>query len=227
MKNIEHKEFAKRLTLACDGNANVPLPNFGRLGWFVTQLEAHNIASTAESVRKWFAGEALPRHKTMKALAQILKVDEAWLALGKASELDERQQKLRDATVDGAVNVVAGLIQMCGAAPAFPDTNDQRALDERIDIYAIIKGAQYAFHIAMAGRDGDGWRFTVPVEAEKTFIIGVVRTGELSVDLLELDTEALLQHGQRKGAFFDVHIDSRYCTDGKHWRQIRTFATRP
>lgn len=28
---IAHPEFAKRLQIACDGNPNVPLPNYGRL----------------------------------------------------------------------------------------------------------------------------------------------------------------------------------------------------
>jgi hypothetical protein len=226
-KEPAHKDFAKRLVQACDGNANVPLPNHGRLRWFVDQLdEQFGIKSTPETIRKWMAGEALPRHKSIHALAQTLKVDEAWLSIGKAPELDERQQKLRNAQADGAVNVVTGFIQMGGGHPAFPEEKDQRARDEHIDIYAIIKGAQYAFHIAVATQEESGWRFAIPIGAENTVIIGLIRTGPLSVDLLELDSEAFLGLAERKGGHFDLLVDSAYRTYAHTWRQIRTFSSR-
>lgn len=215
-KRVEHKAFAQRMHQACDGNSSVPLPNYGRLQWFVDQFEAKfGIETTPESVRKWFAGEALPRPKTMTRLAQILEVDEAWLSLGKAVELDQRQQRLRNAEADGVVNVVAGLIQMCGANPAFPEPDDRRAEREHIDVYAIIRGAQYAIHVVLAADTEDSVRFAVPVEAIDTFVVGVVRTSDLTCDFYEIDRETL-DRSKRKGGFIEVNgIDDLV--------QIRTF----
>jgi len=209
-----HKDFAKRFQTATDGNPHVPPPNFGRLKWFVTELEKHGVKSTPETVRKWFAGQGLPRHGTMKALAIILQVDEAWLSLGRAPEIDARQQKLRNAEADGVVNVVAGFVQMCGGNPAFPERGDKRAAREHIDIYAIIRGAQYAFHVALE-RDG---HFAVPHGAGDTFVIGVVRTGDLAVSMFEIDAEAL-SNGKRKGGFTEVAAS-------KDLRPITTFTER-
>ncbi|TGW07270.1 XRE family transcriptional regulator, partial [Mesorhizobium sp. M2D.F.Ca.ET.145.01.1.1] len=74
---------------ACDGNPDVPPLNHGRLGWFVDRLEQHKVQVAKETVRKWFAGETRPRHPAMKALAQILKIDEGWLSAGRAPDLSE------------------------------------------------------------------------------------------------------------------------------------------
>lgn len=224
-KKIEHPEFARRFQIACDGNPIVPLPNYGRLGWFKEQLAAKGTTVTIETVRKWFAGESRPRHKAMMDLAIVLGVDEAWLAVGKSPEMTEKQQKVRNASADGAVNVVAGLIQICGGYPAFPLENDTRAAQHKIDLYAVIKGAQYAFHVVTADIKDDGVHFAVPVETlEQAFVIGAVRTGELELTFYELDSENVEAHGRRKGEVFDVMTDPRDL--GSHWKQITTFSHR-
>lgn len=215
VKKVEHKAFANRFAQACDGNTSVPPPNFGRLQWFVDQMqERFGAESTPETIRKWLAGEAMPRPKSLHMLAEILGVDEAWLTLGRAPELDVRQQKLRNAEADGVVNVVAGFIQMCGSNPAFPEPSDKRAQREHIDIYAIIRGAQYAFHVVLE-KEG---RFVVPVGAEETFVIGVIRTDDLECQFYEIPAAALAE-GRRKGGAIEVTG-----TDGL--KRIRTFAER-
>lgn len=214
VKKVEHKAFAQRMAQACDGNNAVPPPNYGRLQWFVDQMqEKFQVETTPETIRKWFAGEALPRPKSMHMLAEILTVDEAWLSLGRAPELDGRQQKLRNAEADGVVNVVAGFIQMCGSNPAFPEAGDKRAQREHIDIYAIVRGAQYAFHVVLE-KDG---HFAIPVGAVETFVVGVVRTGDLSCDFVEIDADAIAA-GKRKGGFVEVANSGL--------RKITTFAER-
>jgi hypothetical protein len=211
VKKVEHKAFAQRMAQACDGNTHVPPPNFGRLQWFVDQMqEKFGADSTPETIRKWFAGEALPRPRSMHMLAEILGVDEAWLSLGHAPELDQRQQKLRNAEADGVVNVVAGFIQMCGSNPAFPEASDKRAQKEHIDLYAIIRGAQYAFHVALE-KDG---RYVVPVGAEDVFVIGALRTDDLECQFYEVDASA----GKRKGGFIEVEAAGQ--------KRIRTFSER-
>lgn len=223
-----HPDFAKRLLQACDGNPHVPQPNFGRLRWFSDQLqERFGIDSTVEGVRKWFDGLTLPRPATMDALSQILEIDRAWLAMGVTANLDQREQKLRNAEADGAVNVVAGMIQMSGSNPAFPTTGDARAAKSHIDLYAIIRGAQYAFHVTVASEVDGGFRFAVPVEAaQDAVILAVIRREGFAVDLLELDAEGLAEHGKRKGPTVEIVMNPNYRTENHTWRQIKSFSER-
>ena len=222
---IAHPEFAKRLQIACDGNPNVPLPNYGRLGWFSTEIERRfGVSVTIETVRKWFAGETVPRTKTMGYLAAVLEVDHAWLAVGTSPQITEKQKKVRDATADGAVNLVAGLIQICGGYPAFPAENDARAQSSKIDLYAVIKGVQYAFHVVMAETTDDGFTFGIPVEAVgSTQVLAVVRTGELAFRFFELDEDLIEEKGKRKGGFFSLPMPADI---GPEWKEILSFSNR-
>jgi hypothetical protein len=221
VRKIPHPEFAHRFQIACDGNPDVPLPNYGRLSWFVTQIETRfNKKITIETVRKWFAGESRPRHHLMSHLAAILKVDEAWLAIGSTPEIGEKQMIVRRAEATGVVNLVAGLISMAGGHPAFPNADNKQAAASKIDLYAVIKGAQYSFHVVI-GEDKNGdVVFRVPVEClGQALVIGVRRVSEFCFELFELDSEGL-ELGKRKNAFIEVHL-------GAHpWRQIETLAER-
>ena len=228
IKVLRHHDFSKRIQQACDGNPHVPQPNFGRLRWFSEQLqERFGIDSTVEGVRKWFDGLAKPREATMRALAEILEVDFAWLAMDVTPNLDQREQKLRNAEADGAVNVVAGMIQMSGSNPAFPTKGDARAVNSHIDLYAVIRGAQYAFHVAVATEVDGGFRFAVPVEAaQDAVVLGVIRREAFAVDLLELDAEGLAEQGKRKGPAIEIAVNSNYRTENHAWKRIESFATR-
>lgn len=222
-KKIAHPDFAQRMYQACDGNPHVPPANFGRLGWFKTQLEErfdHSV--TIETVRKWFAGESRPREKPMQYLSQLLAVDHSWLALGVEPEVSEKERKVRNASADGAVNVIAGLIAIGGGHPAFPFEDDARASDEKIDLYAIIRGAQYAFHIVLGLHHDDSWQFTVPVEALNTLVLGVMVEGT-NVTVLELDREGIEQRGRRKAGH--VEVTAAHGDDGA-WTRITSFSHR-
>ncbi|MER8924277.1 hypothetical protein [Mesorhizobium sp. M0859] len=220
MKKITHPDFAKRIERACDGNPDVPPLNHGRLGWFVEQLDKHAVEVTQETVRKWFHGETRPRHKAMTALAQILKVDEGWFSSGKSPEFSETQRKQNNVVAGGAVNAVAGFIQMDGGHPAFPMEEDREAESKKIHLYAIIRGAKYSFHISPALGEGDGRHFLVPHEAEGTIVLGIIRDGPFSVRILELDWDTIRAAGTRKSTGFDVPLD------GRQWREITSFAER-
>lgn len=76
-----HAEFAKRLNMACDAADYVPPLNKGQQTWIAAKLEQDfGISTTNESVRRWLAGTSRPRHRTMVALAELLRVDPGWLA---------------------------------------------------------------------------------------------------------------------------------------------------
>lgn len=218
-----HPDFARRMAIACDGNKKVPPLNFGRLGWFVKQFhERFNESVTVETIRKWFAGESRPRTKALSHLAEILEVDEAWLAVGKSPEIPEKAKKVRNAAADGAVNLVAGMIQICGGHPAFPSDDDETAAQQKIDLYAVIKGAQYRFHVVLAQQMPDGLRFSVPVEAtESAFVIGVLRVGDLSFKLFELDRERIEAVGTRRAEAIMVPASAE-----ADFTEIKTFANR-
>lgn len=224
-KKVVHPEFAQRMQIACDGNPNVPPLNKGRLGWFATELEKRfHAKTTIETVRKWFAGETLPRPKMMGYLAAVLQVDHAWLSVGSSPQISDKQKKVRDATADGAVNLVAGLIQICGGSPAFPEDGDERAKRRKIDLYAVIKGAQYSMHIAMAEEVPGGQLFAVPVETVgETFVLGVVRIGELSFKFFELASDLIEEVGKRKGGSFNITMPSE---PDDTWKEITSFSNR-
>ena len=127
-----HPDFARRIAQACEANGSVPAANYGRLNWFQKQYaDRFGVEIATETVRKWFAGETKPRPLALRQLAEILQVDEAWLSLGTASDAKGRKP-VQDATASGAVNLVAGLVQMDGGTIAFPEPDDKRAEAENI-----------------------------------------------------------------------------------------------
>jgi len=235
-RDLRDRPFALRLQRACDENAQVPAYNHGRQAWVRHQLE-HRFGTRVsnETVSKWFTGVARPRPDKIRLLAQLLEVDEAWLALGGALEVDYRERKIRNAMASGAVNLVAGLIQMSGGHPAFPEENDACAgRGARIDLYAIIAGAHYVLHVTLAEAQGDGrYRFLVPYGHEDRTVIGVVRKEPLSCDLLKLPSDLVDTHGLRRGAHIEVTVQtpdvltaSGYASGSDIWPRITTFAER-
>lgn len=144
-------------------------------------------------------GESKPRQDKNGLLAKLLEVDPSWLFMGIDSDLGPRERKARNAMADGVVNVVAGLIQMDGGSPAFPADDDARATKDNVDLYAVIKGAQYVFHVALGNDDG---RFVVPTQHENVIVLGVRRKG-FSFEIYELPPEVITE-GQRRGGSIEV-----------------------
>ena len=52
----DHRDFARRLKQACDGNPLVPEYGKGQQVWFADRMEL-----SQEAVRRWFEGESRPR----------------------------------------------------------------------------------------------------------------------------------------------------------------------
>ncbi len=218
-----HPAFSIRMQQACDGNPKVPPLNFGRLGWIVKELENRSgVTVTKETVRKWFAGDTFPRSKIIPSLAQILGVDPVWLATGHEPELSSKEMKIRDANADGAVNLVAGIIAMSGGHPAFPQGDDEVAKTGKIDLYAVIRGAQYRFHVTSGYKEDDSWKFVFPVEAVGSVIIGVTRVGEFCFEFLEIDSETIETQAKRKSGVYEI----TKTPESVGWRKINTFGAR-
>lgn len=93
------KAFAKRLSTALDNHPRCPDAH-GRNTWLMRELAHQNINVSLESIRKWLAGEAIPRRAKMTALAKTLRVDETWLTMGvqpAAAEGETRLSKMEAA----------------------------------------------------------------------------------------------------------------------------------
>lgn len=207
-REIREPEFADRLQKAMDGNPLVP-PGYGRGAWLLRELKLHFPGDgeiSSETMRRWLNGEVKPRPDKVRMLATVLKQNEAWLSLGIDSDLPPRELKARNAMAEGVVNLVAGLIQMHGGHPAFPEDDDKRAARNGVDLYAIVKGAQYALHIsrgeAAPGHAG-AFKFVVPPRYEDAFQIGVIEDGDLAFRLVEIPAD-LIEVGRRHGGSIEV-----------------------
>lgn len=161
----------------------------GRLRWIVDDLAKEGITISLETARKWAAGENKPRQQRNAMLAKILGVDATWLYFGIDPALGPQERKARDQEVQGIISVVAGFIEMDGGHPAFANEADRKS-DEFVDIYAVIRGARYSFHVALANEDG----FDIPANYQDYFILGVVRREGFAVDIYELPHEAIATH---------------------------------
>lgn len=208
--------FARRLDQAAD-SAGVPPLHSGRLVWTQKALEKVSGESVSlETVRKWFSAESEPRNEKMRMLAEIFKVDVAWLQLGQDTGISPRERKIRNATVDGIVNVVAGFIQMDGGHPAFPDEEDVAAQRNNVDIHAIIRGAKYDFHVSLADDEGV---FRLPTMHSDVVVLGVIRDG-FSIKVYEITPEVIEQRGQRRGGGLELKVDPT------ELRKVENFASR-
>lgn len=212
---VKHPEFGLRFKQACDGNPDIPPVNFGRLGHFRKEFERRfGEDVTVESVRKWMADETRPREDAMRKLAEILEVEVTWLSLGESLELSKKDARLRDAMADGGVNLIAGLIQMCGWYPAFPNEKQSESHAGMIDLFAVIKGAQYSFHVVVSKIVDGKHRFHVPMRApEHCVVIGIKWTSMADYSIYELDSERLLASGHPKTGVYDMEADAGFQTD--------------
>ena len=228
-RKIEDPAFARRLSQACDTHPQIPALNYGRLTWVRTNLENRfGEKVSIETVRKWFAGETRPRHAKMKLLAQLIEADEAWLSLGAAVDMAPRERKARNVAVGAAVNLLAGFIGLVGGRPAFPEENDPRS--DTVDLYAVIRGAQYAFKVLLAQPAPNGaLKMSAPAGLEDSFVVGVIPGEGFSAQFVELDQKSIERVGVRKGGFHEIAImrtADGFETDGIQWRVIDSFASR-
>lgn len=197
---IREKAFATRLEIACENHPHCPTDQpRGKQKWIYDNLlEQFGIKLSPEAVRRYFSGEMKPRHKTMIALARLLEVDVSWLALGTAPDMTPKERKVRDATADGAVNLVAGIIQTQGGHVAFPEG------ESTVDLFAIIGGKQRSIEVALAlDLAEDMMRFRYRDSDDDRVVIGVIKTDGLNVQLLRLNPA----FGEVRGDFAEMKVE--------------------
>lgn len=73
--------FAGRLRSAFSDHPSAP-NGYGQLTWLRRELSNLGVTVSVETVRKWLSGATTPRRDKIAALAEVLRVDTAWLAMG-------------------------------------------------------------------------------------------------------------------------------------------------
>ena len=223
-RTIKDRSFARRLNGACEDNAEVPPLNRGRLVWVRDTLNKRfNIEVSMEAVRRWFAGESRPRPDKMRRLAEILKVDEAWLSLGITADLTPSERSDRRIAAHGAVNLVAGHIQLASGTCVLPAVEGG---DTPVDLYAIIGGRQVSLAITLANCDDAGMAsFLVHKEYRRCVVIGVVVRGPMAVDFHVLPRTLIRAHGEQRGnaTLLDGDISDGLSIGGRTILPIRDF----
>lgn len=211
------EDFYRRLKQVCDDSPIIPPFGQGRQVYLAT-----NLGVTQEAVRKWFTGESRPRTAMMRELAKLLEVDEAWLALGIEPEMDRREKKAHHERTEGGIYLAYGLFTLAGGHCAFPSDKDPRA--SYVDFYVIVRGTQSAIHIAMAREVSRGrYAFVVPREYREVRCIGVVPVERMCFTLLDLKSELIDVHKEKKGGDFEVHAnykDNSYHIGADTWPVI-------
>lgn len=220
---VRDKAFARRLHQAAEDRPDVPPFGLGRQTWIKERMGVSH-----EAVRKWLTGESRPRPATMKKLAALLGVDEAWLSLGVSPDLQPKEREARNALADGAVNVFTGLVQMNGGHVAFPGPDDPRG--DYVDLYAIIRGAQYSVHVTPGeGTSIDVFKFRVPKEYPHCSVVGVIHTSPMHCVFISMRLGLLEKLGIRRGGHFEVivhHSDGKYTTGSDEWPILHALTDR-
>lgn len=196
-KIIRDLPFAKRFDQACDNYLQVPPKHAGRLVWVKNEFKKrYNESISMETVRKWFSGEAKPRADKVAKIAEILQVDVGWLSLGIDPTVAPKERKARNAMADGAVNIVAGLIQMDGGHPAFPTETETN----NVDLHAIIKGAKYDIHVSLGEVQDDQVTFGIPHNYEDLVVLGIVRRG-MAITIYDISSDAMAGAAHHAGGY--------------------------
>jgi len=199
---IRDPEFAKRLDNACNANGHCPPLHKGRLTWVQAELKRHfKEKISVETVRKWFAGEAKPRPEKVAMLAELLQVDISWLSLGVDKGMAPRELKARGREIDGAVNIVAGLVEMDGGHAAFATEADQK---RGVDLHAIIKGAKYDFHVVVP----EEGVYRVPAKREGIVVLGLLKKG-MGIEVTEIPEDVIDRAGTNRGGVVEVKVSAR------------------
>ena len=227
---LRDRPFALRLQKACDQNPRVPAYNRGRQAWVRRQLiERFGVSVSVETVSKWFTGVARPRPDKIGSLARLLGADETWLAGDASPDAHWPEFKVRNAVAHGAVNVLAGFIQMCGGHVSAPDRKRPTAPGEATaDLHATIDGMNYAFHVAVGQvLEGGAYRFALPRDYRQLVVIGVIQREPLCCDFLHLRTDLVEAVGRDEDEAVEVTLSAGpqgYVSADLIWPRITSFA---
>lgn len=212
--------FSKRFTQACDDSPYIPSFGKGRQVTIAKELDV-----SQEAVRKWLCGDAMPRPVKMTKLAKLLRVDEAWLALGVDPEMDREHRLDAKRVTEGAVLVLVGMVTMEGGRCAFPTEDDPRKA--YVDFYAIVRGSQFAIHVSVARElSKSHYEVYIPREYRDVRCVAYVPRGPMQTPrILGLPIDLLEQHKQRKSGGYCLalnEVNGKFMTGGDTWPRLKS-----
>lgn len=201
-------EFAKRLNSLCDKPGGmVPPLNKGRLIWIKDQLESRfGIEIGKETVRKWLSGSTIPSHETLIALAQIFDVDEGWLTFGSKSGVDPSKRNTKMLHENGAITVVAGLLQLSGYFCAFPDETDK---NKSVDLYGFKNQRNHKIVARQMLPASGKYRIEIPNDYKGMAIIGMLYEDFETLELVKIPENVIDQHGTARGPYIELSLTNK------------------
>ena len=218
------QEFAARLRQACDDVPTI-IPSYGQ-GRLV--VLAKRLRKSQEAVRRWCAGEARPRVRVMRDLAELLNVDEAWLSLGVKTEMRPAQKIQRLRAVDGAVHLALGLALSEAFHCSTPDANDPRK--PFVDFYVNKDGEMAAIRTALAREFKPGnYEFVVPRQFEQVQNVGIIASPEQGfafTKVIDLQHHLIAKHKESSGGDYTVTVrqrDDKLMSGRDQWRTVQRF----
>ena len=162
-------EFGKRLERAVDGHPLAPPTPYGRQAWLLEKLRKEtSLDVSANTISKWFGGTARPRPDNIRKIAQVLRVDEVWLALGR-KPTDRPEGVPEVEKTQGAALVLAGLLEMNGGRVSYPNPDAAP-----VDLHVTLKGSSFDVIAATPTVDGETFSFVINEPVRDARIIAVV-----------------------------------------------------
>lgn len=189
------RDLAHRLKIAMDQSDQIPPANKGRQ----TTL-ARMCGVSQETARNWINGTHRPTPAKIETLAEVLDVDESWLAFGISPSGTKRRPELLMEKA-GAVYYVFGLLSLFGRSPAFVN-------DSAYELAAVVDNRIQYFTVALAVEQSDGSSYVaeVPVdrrpESQVLVLIPDTATGDV-VTLAPRDGD-IAEHGDTRGGFVEL-----------------------
>ena len=185
--------FASRLLEAC--NISDEIPDYGK-GQQTSIAARLNVSQ--EAVRKWLAGETVPRAELSKRLAELLGVKHSWLMLGTAHgeiEVDIKLARRHKSCVYAVMSYVVG----AGKGATFSG-------DDAVDDITLIDGGRLLrVSVEMADRPSKNVYEVKFSESQKNAGVTVAVVAEYqtqrsaTMDALEIDESIWKKHGKMSG----------------------------
>jgi len=205
-------DFRQRLLQACHESLVVPQYGKGQQTFIAGELGV-----SQEAVRKWLAGETVPRMKKSIQLAELLGVKHSWLMLGTAHGEIEHDIKTAKRHAAGVYGFMA-FLENRGVGARFLGKNTKG------DVSFILNGKQFevAVEVAQALDDTQTkWKvkFTqgqLEAKGNITFIELDGTPYSVAGYFLLTPSDVVSKYGQIEGRFTSLPID--YDTEGKVFR---------
>ena len=215
-------QFAQRLNIAADKAHDCPPKFYGQLTHVVAEMGKRGKLVSVESVSKWFKGETMPSNDKAIILADALHADFAWLTGGEQESDAGVQRKVHSSLASAAANILAGVIAMDGGHPAFPVNDDERARRDGVDLYAVIRGVNYSFQVALGDAADGNLIFQIPAARGMVLVIGIIRRDANRFDFYEIDADVLATGTKQARGQIEIKVADSEAP----LRKIETFSQR-